>query len=68
MKLLLDIEDSKVSFIMELLKNFRFVKVNSVETEDVRIYKELEESVEQMNLISERKLNARPVEELLNEV
>jgi hypothetical protein len=68
MKLLLDIEDSKVSFIMELLKNFRFVKVNSVETEDVRIYKELEESVEQMNLISERKLNARPVEELLNEI
>lgn len=68
MKLILDIEDSKVGFFMELLKNFRFVKVKPFDANKNLIIKELEESIDQINQIKNGQMTARPVEDLLNEV
>ena len=38
MKAVLDIKDSKASFIMELLENFSFVKVHAIKTVNARPY------------------------------
>jgi hypothetical protein len=68
MKLLLEIQDNKVSFFMELLKNFRFIKAKPITSENAELIEDIEEAVKNMNLVSEGKLKARPVEELLNEL
>lgn len=68
MKILLEIQDNKVSFFMELLKNFRFIKAKPITSENAKLLEEIEEAVKNMNLVNEGKLKARPVEELLNEL
>jgi hypothetical protein len=71
MKILLDIEDSKVDFIMELLKNFKFVKAKKLK--EYSPYKEevlnnVREAVEEMKLIKAGKLKGIPAKDLLNEL
>jgi hypothetical protein len=68
MKILLDIKDQKAAFIMELLKNFSYVKARPLSAEDAMILEELNDAVESMKLIKKGKLKARPARELLNEL
>jgi hypothetical protein len=68
MKLLLEIQDNKASFFMELIKNFRFIKAKPISAEDAVLLGEIQEAVKNMNLVNEGKLKARPAEELLNEL
>ena len=68
MKAVLDIKDSKASFVMELLNNFSFVKVRPITNEKALLLSEIREAVDTINLIKKGKVQARPAKELLNEI
>jgi hypothetical protein len=68
MKVLLDIEESKALFFLELLHNFSFVKVQPITNEKALLLQEIKEAVDTVNLVKEGKLSARPAKELLNEL
>lgn len=68
MKVLLDIKDEKVPFVMEVLKNFKFVKAELVAEEKTQLVDEIKEAVENLKLVRAGKLKARPAKELLNEL
>ena len=66
MKAVLDIKDSKAPFVMELLGNFPFVKVQP--GEKALLLSEIKESVDYVNQVKKGELQARPAKELLNEI
>jgi hypothetical protein len=68
MKIILDIQDRKASFFLELLKNFKYVKAKPLTPSYALVLEELHEAVENMKLVAEGKFKPRPVEELLNEL
>ena len=68
MKVLLDIKDTKASFVMELLRNFPFVKAEKISDEKALLIKEIKEAVNEMNLIRAGKKKARNAQEFLNEL
>ena len=67
MKVLLDIKEEKVPFIMELLKNFKFVKTKKL-TKKKDIRKDIKEAVKELNLVLAGKKQARDAKELLDEL
>ena len=68
MKVILEIPDNKAAFFMEVLKNFSFVKAKPISPEKAQVLIELKEVVENLNLVKEGKLKARPAKELLHEL
>lgn len=68
MKAVLDIKDSKASFVMELLGSFSFVKVQPITGEKSLLLQEIKEAVDTVNMIKKGKLQARPAKDLLNEI
>lgn len=68
MKVLLDIQDQKASFFLELLKNFKYVKAKLLTPSYAIVLEELKEAVENMKLVADGKLTPRLAEELLNEL
>lgn len=68
MKVLLDIKDNKVDFVMEMLRNFSFIKAQPLSPYKTRVLQDLKEAVENLNLVKQGKLKARPAKDLLNEL
>ncbi len=68
MKVLLDIKDSKVPFVMELLDSLKFVKVKPLSDEKAVLTEDIKEAVNEMNLIKQGKIQGIPARELLNEL
>lgn len=68
MKVLLDIKDNKADFVMELLQNFSFVKAKTISDEKRLLIEEIKEAVENLKLVREDKLTARPAKDLLDEL
>jgi hypothetical protein len=68
MKAVLDIRDSKASFVWELLGNFSFVKVYPITNEKALLLSEIREAIDNVNLVKKGKLQARPAKELLDEI
>jgi hypothetical protein len=68
MKVILDIQDKKASFFLELLKNFKYVKTKPITPSYAIVIEELKEAVENMKLVADGKLKPRPAEDLLNEL
>ena len=68
MKAVLDIKDGKASFVMELLGNLSFVKVQPITNEKALLLQEIKEAVDNVNLVKNGKLQARPAKELLDEI
>jgi hypothetical protein len=68
MKVLLDIKDNKADFIMELLRSFSYVKTKPLTPYKAQVLEELKEAVENMALIKQGKLKARPAKDLLDEL
>jgi len=68
MKVLLDIEDSKASFVLELLNNLPFVKTKPLTNYKAEILEGVKEAVEEMQLIREGKLKGIPARDLLDEL
>ena len=68
MKLLLEIEEDKAAFFMELLRNFQFVKVEKIYTVDEVILTDLKEAVKELNLVKQSKKEAQTLNDFLNEL
>jgi hypothetical protein len=68
MKLLLEIKDSKVSFVMELLNSLNFVKVKMLSDEKAELISNIKDAVEELNLIKQGKLKGIPARDLLDEL
>lgn len=68
MKVLLDIQDSKVLHLLEVLKSLPYVKTKQLTDEKAQLLSEVREAVENLKLVRQGKLKARPVKELLDEL
>ncbi len=68
MKVILDIKDNKVDFVMELLDSLSFVKAKSISPSKAELMEEIKEAVEYINLVKKGKVKARPAKDLLNEL
>ena len=68
MRLVLDIEDSKAEFIMNLLKEFSFVKTSKMYEEPEDVVSNLAEAVEEMKLIKKGELKGLDLKDVLDEL
>lgn len=68
MKILLDIKDEKVAFILELLNNFKFVKARPLTPYSAEVLEGLKEAVEEVNQIKAGKQKGQPLSEFLDEL
>ena len=68
MKVLLDIKDSKVPFVMELLSSLNFVKARKLTDEKAELMSDIREAVEELKLVRQGKLQGTSAKELLNEL
>ena len=69
MKIILDINDNKVAFFMEIIKNFKFIKkATPISENKAAIIQDVREAVEEMKLVNQGKLEAKNVEDLINEL
>lgn len=68
MKVLLDIKDNKAMHLLELLKGLSYVKATTISNEKALLMEEIKEAVENLNLVRQGKLKARPAKDLLNEL
>lgn len=66
MKLLLEINDDKAAFIIELLENFKFVKAKPLTPYKAEVLVGLKEAVEEVNQIKAGKKKAQPLSEFLS--
>jgi hypothetical protein len=68
MKVLLDINDDKAGFLMELLNNFKFVKAKPLSPYKAEVLEGLKEAVDEVNQIKAGKKKGQPLSEFLNEL
>ena len=68
MKLILEIKDNKAAFFMELLKNFSYVKAKPISDEKALLIGEIKEAVQNLKLVREGKLKARPAKDIITEI
>ncbi len=68
MKVLLDIKDNKANHLLEVLKGLSYVKIKTISEEKALLMEEIKEAVENLALVREGKLKARPAKDLLNEL
>ena len=68
MKVLLDIQDSKASALLEVLKSLSYVKTKPLTESKAILLKEIREAVEEMKLVKKGRLKARNAEDLLKEL
>lgn len=68
MKVLLEIKENKVQFVMELLNSLNFVKVQPLSAEKAELITDVREAVEELKLVRQGKLKGIPAKELLDEL
>lgn len=68
MKVILDIKDSKVAFVMELLNSLNFVNVKPLSDDKAELMENIKEAVEELKLIKQGKLKGIPAKDLLDEL
>lgn len=68
MKIILDIRDEKVSFIMEVLKNFKDIKEAKLLTSyKAEVLEGLQDAINEVKQIKQGKLKGIAAKDLLNE-
>lgn len=68
MKVILDIKDNKVDFVMELLNSLSFVKAEPLTSKKAKFLKEVKGSVDEVVLAKKGKIKLQNAEDLLNEL
>ena len=68
MKVLLDIKDNKAPSLMEVLRGLSYVKAKTISDEKALLIEEIKEAVDNLILVKQGKLKARPAKDLLNEI
>jgi len=68
MKVLVDVQDNKGDFILELINNFPFAKAKSISPAKAQLLQEIKEAVENLNLVKQGKIKPRSAKDLINEL
>ena len=68
MKVLVDVNDNKGDFILELLNSFSFAKAKPISPKKAQLLEEIKEAVENLNLVKKGNIKARPARALLDEI
>lgn len=68
MKILLEIPENEVSFVMKLLQKLNVKSTKVISDEKAELMNDIRESVKELNLIKQGKLEGIPVKELLDEL
>ena len=68
MRVLLDIKDNKAMYLMEVLQYLPYVEAKTISNEKALLMEEIKEAVENLTLVRQGKLKARPAKDLLNEL
>jgi len=68
MKVLVDVNDNKGDFILELLNNFPFARAKPITPAKAELLEEIKKAVDNLNLVKQGKLKARPAKDLLDEL
>ncbi len=68
MMLLLDIKDDKAPFFMEVLKNFSFVKTETLTQSKAQFLKELKGSVDEVSRAKQGEIKLKSADELIDEL
>jgi hypothetical protein len=68
MKYLLEVKDSKVAFILELLQSFSYVKTKALTHEEAEILNDLSEAFNEVELHRQGKIKLKSANDLLNEL
>lgn len=68
MKVILDVKDEKAGFILELLRNFKFVKAKELTPTKAEMLNDLQEAAEKVRLHKQGKIKLKTAKELLDEL
>lgn len=68
MKLLLDINDDKAAFILELLENFKFIKTTPLTPYQAGVLENLSDAVEEVNEIKAGKKYSQSLSSFLDDL
>ena len=68
MQYLLEVDDKKDKFVLEILKHFRFVKTQPLSKNNLLFVKELQHSVQEVNQAKRGKIKLQKAKDLLNEL
>ncbi len=68
MDFIVNVEDSKAPFFLELMKNLRSVKVEPISPERKKLLREIRQSVAQLKAADRGETQLRPVREFLREL
>jgi len=68
MKIVVEVKESKVEFLLELLRSLPFVKNTTVQDEKAAVLESVRTAVDQMKQVKAGKLKGRPVQKLLDEL
>ncbi len=68
MKVLLEIKDEKASFIMEVLKNFKDIKIKPLTDYKASVLEGLKQGLNEAKLIKQGKLKGISAKDLLDEL
>ena len=68
MNILLEVNDTKAAFVMELLNNFSFVKAKPISPAKALLMDEIREAVEYMKLVDKGDKKTQSLKDLLNEL
>lgn len=68
MKLILEIPDDKASSLIDVLKSISFVKIEPISPAKAKFLKELKQSVDQVMMAKEDKIELKSADQLINEL
>ena len=68
MKILLEVNNNKAAFILDMLRQYSFVKAKPIVSEKDKLKEDIKEAVEELKLVLEGKIEARNAEDVINEL
>ncbi|MBL0016652.1 MAG: hypothetical protein IPP17_09410 [Bacteroidetes bacterium] len=68
MKMTIEVRDDKAAFILELLKNFSFVKLDEASKEKARVLEGLEQGLKEAKMAERGEVKLQSAREWLNEL
>lgn len=68
MKFVLEVKESKVEMLMQLLNDLPYVKTQPLSPYKAKILEDVKVAVDELNLVLSGKLEARNADDLLNEL
>ena len=68
MKILLEVNNNKAAFILDMLRQYFFVKTKPIVSEKDKLKEDIKEAVEELKLILEGKIKALNAEDVINEL